>query len=69
MMPLTRVNIKSELRGSLAATSFELTFVNPSEVDAFECTNMFRLDKSAVLTKFEASIDDRVIATKIKDKV
>ena len=43
-MPLTRVQVKSVLRGDIASTSFELTFINPSDVDAFECTNTFRLD-------------------------
>ena len=67
-MPLTKVAVKSELRGIMATTNVELTYVNPSKDDPLECTYTFPLDKTSVLAKFEASIDNRIIVTKIKDK-
>jgi len=68
LLPLTKVSIQSELRGVVATTNVELTYVNPSKENPFECTYTFPIDKTSVLAKFEASIDDRVIETKIKDK-
>jgi len=68
-MPLTKAEIKSELRGALATTNVELTYVNPSKENPYECTYTFPLEKSSFLANFEAKIDDRVIETMIKDKI
>ena len=65
LLPLTKVAIKGELRGALATTCVELTYVNPSALKPLECKFSFPLEKTSVMASLEASIDDRVIATKI----
>ena len=67
-MPLTKVDIKTEIRGARAVTRVELCYVNPSKENPYECTYTFPLDKTSVLTSFEAKIDDRVIKTQVKAK-
>ena len=67
-MPLTKVDVKAELTGAFAVTSVELCYVNPSKDSPFECTYTFPLEKTSVLTEFRATIDDKVIETKVKDK-
>ena len=65
LLPLTKAEIRSELRGAHATTNVELTYQNPSNVNPFECTYTFPLEKASFLAKFEAKIDDRTIETKI----
>ena len=64
-MPLTNVEIKSELRGALATTNVELKYLNPSETNPLECTYTYPLEKTSFLAKLEVVIDDRIIETKI----
>ena len=61
LMPLTKVSVNCELRGALATTNVELTYVNPSLEYPYECTYTFPLEKTSTLAKFEAKIDDRII--------
>ena len=68
LVPLTSVSVKSELRGPLATIEVELTYLNPLEDSPLECTYTFPLEKTSFLAKLEAKIDDRVIATQVKDK-
>ena len=68
LIPLKRVDIKSELRGATAITNVELTYHNPSTKSALECTYKFPLEKKTLLAKFEASIEDKVVVTKIIKK-
>ena len=68
LMPLTKVDIKVEIRGALATTKVQLCYINPSKESSQECTYTFPLDKTSVLADFDAKIDDRVIQTKVKDK-
>ena len=67
-MPLKKVDIKSELRGATAISTIELTYVNPHKENPLECTYVFPLEKTTLLAKFEAVIDDRVIETKVMKK-
>ena len=67
-MPLTKVDIKTEIRGAQAITRVELCYVNPSKENPYECTYTFPLDKTSLLASFEAKIDDRVIKTQVKAK-
>ena len=67
-MPLTSVSIKGELRGAFVTTIVEHTYVNPSAENPYECTYIFPIDKNSVLAHFEASIEDRVIKTRVQDK-
>jgi len=38
LLPLKKIDVKSELCGGLAVTSVELTYVNPSSEHPLECT-------------------------------
>ena len=67
-MPLTKIDIKSELRGATAITNVELTYRNPEQQNPLECTFVFPLEKTTLLAKFEATIDDKVVETKIIEK-
>ena len=68
LMPLTKVDVKAELRGATADTNVELTYINPSTDSPLECTYTFPLEKTSVLAKFEAVIDDKVVVTKVTEK-
>lgn len=68
MVPLKKVDIKSELRGPIAVSSIELTYVNPHSDNSLECTYVLPLEKTTLLAKFEAIINDRVIETKVMKK-
>ena len=68
LIPLTKVDVKVEIQGAFASTKVELSYVNASKDNPYECTYSFPLEKTNVLTDFEANIDDRVIKTKVKDK-
>ena len=67
VVPLKKVSINCELRGPSAATNIELTYVNMNETNPIECTYIFPVDKSMILSKFEASIDGNLIETKVKE--
>lgn len=68
LLPLTKVDVKAELRGATADTNVELTYINPSTDSPLECTYTFPLEKTSVLAKFEAVIDDKVVVTKVTEK-
>ena len=68
LMPLSKVEIKSELRGATAITNVELTYANPNQESSLECTYVFPLEKTTLLAKFEAIIDDKVVETKVMKK-
>ena len=68
LLPLTKVSIKSELRGAMATNAVELTYLNPYEDSPLECTYVFPLEKTTLLAKFEAQIDDKVVETKVMEQ-
>ena len=68
LVPLKAVSVKAELRGPTAVTSVELTYFNPSAENPMECTYTFPLEKTTILSKFEAEIGGRVVKTKITEK-
>ena len=68
-MPLSKVDVKSELRAATAITNVELNYINPSEENPLECTFIFPMEKSTLFAKFEAVIQDQVVATKVMEKV
>lgn len=49
-------------------SSIELTYVNPHSDNSLECTYVLPLEKTTLLAKFEAIINDRVIETKVMKK-
>ena len=61
LLPLTRVDVKGEIRGAMVTQLIELTYVNPSEDSPLECTYTFPLDKASTLASLEVTIDERVI--------
>ena len=62
LMPLSKVEVKTELRGALATTTVELNYINPhTSNNSLECSYMYPLEKTTVLAKLEASINDRII--------
>ena len=66
LVPLKKVEVRSELRGAIASTTLELTYVNPGMIFPIECSFVFPVETSLVLVNFEASIDGRVIETRVK---
>ena len=68
LLPLKKVDIKTEIRGSFAVINVELRYVNPYVYSPLECTYVFPVEKTTILAKFEALIDNRVIATKVMEK-
>ena len=60
--------VKSEIRGALASTNIKLSYVNPLEGSKLEIEYILPLEKDSVLAKFEATIDDRTIYTKVAEK-
>ena len=69
LLPLTKVEVKSELHGATAITNVELTYLNPNEENPLECTYTFPLEKNTLLAEFEATIEDKVIQTRVMEKV
>ena len=65
---MSKVDIKSELRGATASTNVELTYTNPNAENALECTYVFPMEKTTLLAKFEAIIDDKTVETKVMRK-
>ena len=49
-------------------SSIELIYYNPNEDNALECTYLLPLEKTTVLIKFEAQIDNKTIETKVEAK-
>ena len=68
LVPLKSVMIKSELRGCLSTTVFELSYVNPMSENPLECSYTFPVDPYSVMCDFEATIGDRKMVTKIQEK-
>ena len=67
-MPLKKVAVKSELHGAIAISQFELTYFNPLDGHPLECSVLFDLEDTVILSSFEATIDERVLHTKVKEK-
>ena len=68
LVPITSVAIKTEFRGLNASTNVEISYVNPTKENPLECSYSLPLEKSSFLAKFEATLDGKVIQTKIQDK-
>ena len=68
MIPLSKVGVKSELRGPIASTTVELTYVSLNQESPLECKFVLPLEKTTLLAKFEAAIDDRSFLTKVMKK-
>ena len=66
LVPLKKVEVRSALRGAIASTTLELTYVNPGLVYPIECSFVFPVEMSMVLVNFEAFIDGKVIGTCVK---
>ena len=67
-MPLTKVSVETELTGNFSLTSVELHYENQLESDPLECSYTLPMDKGSTLVSFEATLDDKVIKTQIKEK-
>ena len=67
LLPLKKVAIKSHIWGGVATTDIELTYINPSEEETFECSYEFPLEKTTVLAKLIATLDGRTIEAKVKE--
>ena len=65
LLPLTKVDVKGEIRGATVTQNIELTYINPSADRPMECSYTFPIEKTSVLTNLEVAIDDRVIQTKV----
>ena len=65
LLPLTKVAIRSELFGAFATSTFELTYVNPSDKHPLNCSFSFPMEDTSAVVDFEACIDDRKIKTRV----
>ena len=65
LLPLTKVAIRSELFGAIATSTFELTYVNPSDKHPLNCSFSFPMEETSAVIDFEASIDERKIKTRV----
>ena len=65
---MKKVDVKCEIRGATAITNVELTYQNPNDDSPLECTYVFPLEKTTLLAKFEAIIDDKIVETKVIEK-
>jgi len=68
LLPLNRVDVRSELRGATASTNVELTYTNPNLENTLECTYMLPIEATTLLAKFEAIIDSKTVETKVMKK-
>ena len=68
LVPLKKVDIKAELSGAMATIDMELTYTNPSADNPLECTYVFPLEKTTILSKFEAVIGGKTVHTKVTEK-
>ena len=66
LLPLTKVDIKSEIRGAMVTQQIELTYTNPRPDRPLECTYTFPIERKSLLAKLEVTIDDSVIVTKVQ---
>ena len=65
LLPLTKVAIRSELFGAFATSTFELTYVNPSDKHPLNCVFSFPMEEASAVVDFEACIDERKIKTRV----
>ena len=68
LLPLKKVAIKTHIFAGMAMSEIELTYVNPSQHETFECTYEFPLEKNTVLSKLVAALDGRFVEAKIQAK-
>ena len=66
LLPLTKVEIKSQVFGAFATSTFELTYVNPSDKYQLNCCFSFAIEEASVVFDFEACIDERKIKTRVE---
>ena len=67
-MPLQRIVVDCSIEGPTARLNLDLTYINSNKDEPIECTYVFPLEATTLISKFKATIDDRVIETKIADK-
>ena len=65
LLPLTKVAIRSELFGAFATSTFELTYVNPSDKHPLNCSFSFPMEEASAVVDFEACIEERKIKTRV----
>ncbi len=56
------------LEAGHAVLDVQLTYVNVGSDSPIECTFEFPLEKTSVISKLVAQIDDRVLEAKVKEK-
>jgi Ca-activated chloride channel homolog len=62
------MKIDCQIVAGQAKIELLMVYENPSSTNPLECNFEFPLSDSAVVTKLEATIGDRLIETKIKSK-
>ena len=68
LLPLTKVAIKSEVFGAFATSTFELTYLNPSDKHTLNCYFSFPMEETSAVFDFEACIDERKIKMRVETK-
>ena len=65
---MQRIAVDCSIEGPTASLNLDLTYINSNKDEPIECTYVFPLEATTLISKFKATIDDRVIETKITDK-
>ena len=68
LVPLKDVDIQGVLEAGHAILDVQLTYANISDENPIECTFEFPLEKTTVVSKLIAQIEDKVIEAQIKIK-
>jgi Ca-activated chloride channel family protein len=67
-VPLSSIRITGRLEAGHAQLDAQLTYVNSGSTNPIECTFEFPIERSAVVSKLIASIDDRTVVAEVKEK-
>lgn len=68
LVPLKHVSITGTLEAGHALVCAKFCYANLGDQNPIECTFELPLDSTTVVSKLIATIDDRVVEAKIKEK-
>ena len=57
LLPLKTVKVNTEIRGALASSKVELSYVNASPDKVLDCFYSFKLDERSFVSDFEATVE------------
>ena len=66
-MPFKAVSINGSIEGPIATLDIKMTYLNPENQHAIECSYEFPLDKNTIFASLEAKIENRSVKAKVKE--